>query len=288
MAAAAYAAIQQKNITYANPPSSFEEFGQRIRLADAVLEQHLGTCMDMTLLYVACIEAMGLNPIMVMMRGHIFAGVWLVDDSFSNTIMDDPTHIEKRMASGINELLVLECTAMNAGHSSDFDDANKLALNSVADYKNFEFVIDIARARSMGVRPLPVRVVTDAGFVIKHEERKEKDVTSAPTSVGETFDLSNIDEKEKVQVSKQLQWERKLLDLSMRNMLINMRFTKAVVPLLAENLGMIEDLLSDGEEFQVLPRPDNMEIQGEETPIKVLTDLGPISEFISLEGKHNK
>lgn len=288
MAAAAYAAIQQKNITYANPPSSFEEFGQRIRLADAVLEQHLGTCMDMTLLYVACIEAMGLNPIMVMMRGHIFAGVWLVDDSFSNTIMDDPTHIEKRMASGINELLVVECTAMNAGHSSDFDHANKLALNSVADYKNFEFVIDIARARSMGVRPLPVRVMTDAGFVIKYEERKEKDVTSAPTSVGETFDLSNIDEKEKVQVSKQLQWERKLLDLSMRNMLINMRFTKAVVPLLAENLGMIEDLLSDGEEFQVLSRPDNMEIQGEETPIKVLTDLGPFSEFISLEGKHKK
>ena len=39
MAAAAFAAIQQKNITYANPPASFEEFGQRIRLADAVLEQ---------------------------------------------------------------------------------------------------------------------------------------------------------------------------------------------------------------------------------------------------------
>lgn len=30
MAAAVYAAIQQKNITYAEPPSSFEEFGQRI------------------------------------------------------------------------------------------------------------------------------------------------------------------------------------------------------------------------------------------------------------------
>ena len=38
MAAAVYAAIQQKNITYAEPPSSFEVFGQRIRLADAVLD----------------------------------------------------------------------------------------------------------------------------------------------------------------------------------------------------------------------------------------------------------
>lgn len=286
MAAAAYAAIQQKNITYANPPSSFEMFGQRIRLADAVLEQHLGTCMDMTLLYVACLEAMGLNPIMVMMHGHIFAGVWLVDDSFSDTIMDDPTHLEKRMASGINEILVVECTAMNAGHSLDFDRANKAALDHVADYRNFEFVIDVARARSMGIRPLPVRVMTDAGFVVKHEERSEKDVTSAPTSVGQTFDLSNLGEK--VQATKQLQWERKLLDMSMRNMLINMRFTKAVVPLLAEDLGIIEDSLSDGEEFQVLPRPDNMAIQGEGIPIEALTDLGPFSEFIALEGKHKK
>lgn len=39
MAAAAYAAIQQKNITYAST-ASFEACGQRVRLADAVLEQH--------------------------------------------------------------------------------------------------------------------------------------------------------------------------------------------------------------------------------------------------------
>ena len=214
MAAAAYVAIQQKNITYANPPSSFEIFGQRIRLADAVLEQHLGTCLDMTLLYVACLEAMGLNPIMVMMHGHIFAGVWLVDDSFSDTIMDDPSHLEKRMATGINELLVVECTAMNAGHSYDFDKAVKMAEGSVSDYANFEFVIDVARARSMGIRPLPVRVFTNAGFVVQHEDRNEKYVTNVPTEVGKTFDLSDL--AEKTEVTKQFQWERKLLDLSMR------------------------------------------------------------------------
>ena len=286
MAAAAYAAIQQKNITYANPPSSFEIFGQRIRLADAVLEQHLGTCLDMTLLYVACLEAMGLNPVMVMMHGHIFAGVWLIDDSFSDTIMDDPSHLEKRMAAGINELLVVECTAMNAGHTCDFDKAVKLAEANVSDYGKFEFVIDVARARSMGIRPLPVRVLTAAGFVVKHEDRKEKDVTSAPSEVGETFDLSNLSEK--AEATKQLQWERKLLDLSMRNMLINLRFTKAVVPLLCSNIGILEDALTDGEEFQVLPRPDNMDIKGDGIPVEALTDIGPFREFIELESKHKK
>ena len=55
MAAAAYAAIQERNITYSNPPSSFEELGQRVRLCDTVMEQHLGTCMDMTLLYASVV-----------------------------------------------------------------------------------------------------------------------------------------------------------------------------------------------------------------------------------------
>ena len=285
MAAAAYAAIQQKNITYANPPASFEEFGQRIRLADAVLEQHLGTCMDMTLLYCACLEAMGLNPVMVLIQGHIFAGVWLVEDSFSDTIMDDPSQLQKRMSNGIHEIMVVECTAMNAGKNYDFDKACKLAEANVADYDRFNFVIDVTRARSMGIRPLPVRVKTDAGFEVKHEDREYSEVTSASAVDLNNFDFSKLGGKQ--ETTKQLQWERKLLDLSMRNMLINLRFTKAVVPLLCNNVGTLEDALTEGEEFSVLPRPDNMEINGEIT-VEALTDLGPFQEYIELESKHKK
>jgi len=287
MAAAAYAAIQQRNITYAEPPSSFEEFGQRIRLADAVLEQHMGTCMDMTLLYVACLEAMGLNPVMVMMKGHIFAGVWLIEESFSDMIMDDPSQLEKRMSKGIHEMIVVECTAMCSGKIRNFDEAITLAEHNVSNYGNFAFVIDVCRARSMGIRPLPVRVKTDAGFKVQHEDRKENDVTSVPTAVGATFDLPHSKEKE--QVTKQTQWERKLLDLSMRNMLINMRMTKAVVPLLSSDVGILEDALADGEEFQVLPRPADMAISGDGgVPVEALGELGPFKDFIALESKHKR
>lgn len=286
MAAAAYAAIQQKNITYANPPSSFELLGQRIRLADAVLSQHMGTCIDMTLLYVACLEAMGLNPIMILMHGHIFAGVWLVDDSFSDTIIDDPSQLEKRMANGICELLVVECTAMNAGKSRDFDDAVKIAENNVSNYAIFSFAIDVKRARSMGVRPLPVRIMTDAGFVIEHKEREDGDVTTAPKNIGDMFDLSHIDEKH--ETTKQQQWEHKLLDLSLRNMLINMRFTKTVVPLLCSNICLLEDALTDGEEFQVLSRPDNMIVSEDGVVVEALTNLGTFNEYIELESGHKK
>lgn len=287
MAAAAYAAIQQNNITYAEPPSSFEALGQRIRLADAVLDQHLGTCMDMTLLYVACLEAMGLNPVMVMMKGHIFAGVWLVEESFSDMIMDDPSQLEKRMSRGIHEMVVVECTAMCAGKSRSFDEAVTLAEHHVSNYGSFAFVIDVKRARSMGIRPLPVRVKTMDGFEVQHEDRKEKDVTDASQNKVEIFDLTDSSPKD--QVTKLTQWERKLLDLSLRNMLINMRITKAVVPLLSSDVSILEDALSDGEEFRVMPRPADMSINGDAViPIEALGDMGPFADFIALESKHKR
>lgn len=287
MAAAAYAAIQEKNIIYAEAPSSFEAFGQRIRLTDAVLDQHMGNCMDLTLLYTACLEAMGLNPIMVLMRGHIFAGVWLIQDSFADMITEDPSQLEKRMSKGIGEMIAVECTAMCAGKSYSFDEAVSLAEQNISDYRNFEFVIDVRRARSMGIRPLPMRIRTDGGFEVLHEERRAKDVTDAPAAVEDRFDLPQQNEKE--EVTKQTQWERKLLDLSLRNMLINMRRTKAVVPLFSSDIATIEDALADGEEFQVLPRPADMSAAaGGGLSVEALGEPGTFSDFITLESRHHR
>lgn len=286
MAAAAYAAIQQKNITYAEPPSSFESSGQRIRLADAVLDQNLGTCMDMTLLYVACLEQMGLNPVMILMNGHIFAGVWLIDESFSDIITPDPSQIEKRMSKGIHEMTVVECTAMCAGNHSSFDEAVAKAENNVANYGNFAFAIDVKRARSMGIHPLPIRVKTAEGFKVEHEDRKKKDITGQSKKEVEIFDLPDSFTKD--QLTKRSNWERKLLDLSLRNLLINMRMTKSIVPLLASDVSILEDALSDGEEFQVMPRPAEMRLPKDGVYIEMLSNLGTFEDYINLESKHHR
>lgn len=286
MAAAAYAAIQQKNITYASA-ASFEACGQRVRLADAVLEQHLGNCMDLTLLYTACLEAMDLNPFMVVVEGHIFAGVWLVDGAFADILVDDPSQLEKRMAKGIQELMVVECTAMCSGQNVSFDEAAAMARRRVSNYGKFYFAIDVKRARSRGIRPLPVRVQTANGFEVLHEDRKEKEVTGASDSKIEVFDFSDCTEK--TQVTKLTQWERKLLDLSLRNMLINMRVTKSVVPVLSADIGSLEDALFDGEAFQVMSRPANVGVNpAAESQIELLNKLGELSEFISFESKHKR
>lgn len=287
MAAAVFAAIQERNITYAVPPASFEDVGQRVRLADAIMEQHLATCLDLTLLYTACLEAMGLNPFMVLMKGHIFGGLWLVDNSFADPIEEDPSQLEKRMASGIHEVLVVECTQMCAGITQDFDGAVQSAKGQLSQYEKFYFAIDVLRSRKSGIRPLPIRIKTDTGFVIDHGDRDEKDVTSDPNALGTTYKYDNTFTD--TQVTKVVQWERKLLDLSLRNMLINMRLTKNIVPLLSTSISDFEDALAEGEEFKVLPRPLEWEMNGVSSyTLESTNELGPYADLIALECKHRK
>lgn len=55
-----------------------------------------------------------------------------------------------------------------------FDEAAAMAKRRVSNYGKFYFAIDVKRARSRGIRPLPIRVQTANGFEVLHEDRKEK------------------------------------------------------------------------------------------------------------------
>ena len=128
---------------------------------------------------------------MVVVEGHIFAGVWLVDGAFADILVDDPSQLEKRMAKGIQELTVVECTAMCSGQNVSFDEAAAMAKRRVSNYGKFYFAIDVKRARSRGIRPLPIRVQTANGFEVLHEDRKEKEVTGGSDSKIEIFDKTD-------------------------------------------------------------------------------------------------
>ena len=178
LAAAAYAAIQKKNIVYAEPPASFSIPGQRIRTPETIMEQRLGTCMDMTLLYAACLEAIGLHPLLVMMKGHIFAGVWLKERTPSelksgNVIIDNLDELRKRIDNGSDELTFIECTAMCSGKQVSFEDAEKAAKwGNLSEAEEFRFAIDVFLARTYGVKPIPSRMKDSGEYKIRIEDVK--------------------------------------------------------------------------------------------------------------------
>ena len=89
LAASLWSAVAGRSLVYANPPGSFEKVGQKTRRVGTVLGDGLATCLDSTLLFASGLEAIGLNPVLVMTQGHCFAGVWLVKKSFNRLVERD-------------------------------------------------------------------------------------------------------------------------------------------------------------------------------------------------------
>ena len=59
-------------IRYVLPPASFEKSGQKVRGPSEILERRLGTCLDTSLFYAACLEQAGLQPLIVLTDGPRF------------------------------------------------------------------------------------------------------------------------------------------------------------------------------------------------------------------------
>lgn len=160
MIGAVYNAVKEANIIYSNPPASF--FGpQRIRLCETVFEEKFATCMDMTILFASCLESFGLHPVLITAPGHIFAGVWLNSKGrLREPVLSDAKLIQRYVEDG--QLVAVECTAMNVGKDISYQEAKKIAnntLKAIADNNIPDHeCIDVQIARSMGIRPLPIRV----------------------------------------------------------------------------------------------------------------------------------
>ena len=281
--AAIYTAITEQQIIYSTIPASFEEYGQRVRLANSVMAQKLGTCLDMALLYASCLEAIGLNALIIITQGHAFAGAWLVPETFPDPTIDDVSLLTKRTAEGIYDITLVETTCMNMGHSSDFDDAVKQANGKLTDGNNFILAIDVKRARHSGIRPIPQRILHGQVWEVEEKETDipKSAVHATPQSIN-PYDLSG-NETQTV-ITKQLLWERRLLDLSLRNNLLNIRITKNTLQLIPANLSCLEDALADGEEFRILLRPADFESPAMDFGIySSIPESDPVVGFVNSE-----
>ncbi len=251
--AAVYYALQNRRLTYSSLPPSYEENGQRIRLPDTLLSQHLGNCIDITALFAACLEAIGVHPLIVFIAGHAFVGAWLVAETFPESAEDDVSLLKKRMAEGVHELCLVESTALAEHAHSSFEDAERAAAHHLDDETRFHCVVDVKRTRRGGIRPLPLRVKTETGWTFAFDaDAQDQQSVHAP----DAFTVYGGSSKtENLTPPKLTEWKRRLLDLSSRNTLLNFRATKSTIPLLSANLGDVEDNLAEHVDLQLLPIP---------------------------------
>ena len=251
--AAVYEALRSEGIVYCTPPARFEDYGQRIRLVDQVLTEKLGTCIDTSLLMASCLEQIGINPILVFLQEHAFVGAWLTPSVYPRMIGDDASLLNKELADGNNNLVLIETTCITSSSPVSFEDAVLIANQKIREEQSFLYFVDIHRCRLSHIHPLPQRVKVDGEWQVPDQGLKHEDVTTGISSLNH-YDLRL--ENTGKELSKQLIWERKLLDFSLRNNLLNMRVGRRAVPFISFEIDHLEDHLQNAEDYRITPCPD--------------------------------
>ncbi len=280
--AAIYEALRGEGLVYAAPPASYEKTGQRVRLVDRVLDEKLGTCMDLSLLMASVLESCGLHPLLVLQKGHMFVGCWLVDQYAAYSVSDDWSFLSKATANGVSQMVLLEATALASSDAIAFETAVEMGeKHLVAEQDKFVLFCDVYRSRMEGVRPLPMKVNgvwQNAG--LEHEQ--------ATTGLKEV-QTAELQLQKGAQVTRQQIWERKLLDFSLRNNLLNLRTGRRVIPFVSFDIDVLEDHIFDREDYSMQAVPVKKLLKPDEFGIydsRLYKD--ELQQLVSEDIKHNR
>lgn len=287
MVSAIYKAVQNLELIYSSMPPSFEKTGQRIRLVNQVIESKFGNCIDISLLFAACLEAINLNPILVITHGHAFVGVWLQDQRFDSMINFDQAAISKRIASGIKEITLIECTNLCKGSSIPFRTAMNTAETTVMNVDEFLLSIDVKNARSNGISPIPLLkndlLISETDSLNSKNNSSDLDEDLEIGTVYEDLELLDLSG-----LTKQKIWERKLLDLSLRNNLLNIRFTKSMLQLVDLQVNLLEDNLAEGKSYTIHPNQNQPILRRYNLYHDPIHSSQPLFQLANDEFKYNK
>lgn len=246
---------------------------QRLRSPAQIVRGRSASALDGALLIAALLERLGLHPLIVLEQEHAYAGLWLnAEGFFPRPCTEDVLALRKRVQ--LKEVLLFDTGLL--GQGAPFKEAIRLAQQRLADDERFVLVLDLAQARAAQIRPL------DAPAAPAADPR----VLEAPEVTG--AEEAAVDEPPAGPGGRLAQWQRRLLDLSLRNPLLSLRDSKVAIPLLAPDPAALEDLLADGKSFAVDPLPGNASAATpEEAAARVQSALAALAKgrlYSPLEG----
>ncbi len=254
--AAIYKAIGEIGIRYINPPASFENSGQKVRFPSEIVAQRFGTCLDLALLFAACCEQAGLRPFVFIHDGHAYSGCWLEERTMPEPAGDVLQQIRKLATDEL--ITVFETTTVADEHAGTLNDAELLARPHLQKDQAFRLALDVHGARSARIHPLPI--LGQASVAVNGTTGGAPGI-GVPTGIGtrafaEQFEVGpSGPTKAATRIDL---WKSRLLDLSLRNRLLNFRETKSTIRILSAEPEHVEDELAAERELSLRPKPKMM------------------------------
>lgn len=263
--AAIYKTMQQMSITLESLESELGDYQHAVRTPRQVVDTQHATTVELALLMASCIEACGMNALLVFLKERVMVGMWLVDSFNTQAVSDDRAFLLKASNDNLAEMELVDveaCTQQDKPLA--FDEATQRADTLLRESANeFNCFIDLKACRLQNIRPSRLIMTNEApvdaeGTTEATTDGRQDIRPVAPVEVGTT---------QQAQVTKQQIWERKLLDFSMRNNLLNMRIGKRVLPFISFAINELEDHVSNGEDYDILPSPSEQRLLPDENGI---------------------
>ena len=263
MAAAVYEALRRRGIRYAGPPASFEQAGQKVRTTAQVLDQRLGTCVDLVVTYAACLEQAGLHPLLWLVEGHALAGYLRDGGTLGQTVVTEPNMMINLAESG--QMVPVEAAFYETGPDGTFAMAVAQGKRHLAVPDALFGLIDVHAARRAGTRPLLAeddRPVEPAAQRHEHAVEDDGGLTLPADLLARPDEDDVLLEVEDDAPPRVRQWKRALLDLSTRNRLLNLRPSAEVLDLYVpgDSLAQLDDIVHEGKLISLIAQDDLSEL----------------------------
>ncbi|WP_237160384.1 DUF3320 domain-containing protein [Mycolicibacter engbaekii] len=218
IAQAVFETIRDCDVRYAEPPASWGLEGQKVRTPAEVLEGRLGTCLDTTLTMAAVLEQAGINSTIWVLGGHAFLGYWRVDSTLPNVSTTEAVDVVNLV--DLDQIRLVETTLLTGGaQAGDFSaaTASPRTKHLSTDLSNILGITDVRQARSARIYPLPSHATDRDGNITVFEYQPGAGPVIAPYVRSEAVPQT----PQEAVPERVRQWKNALLDLSLRNRLIN-------------------------------------------------------------------
>lgn len=319
-----YDTLRQRGLARVDPAPGFTRLGERIRTPDEIAREHKGTPLDLATWVAAALESVGLFAVITIYEDEVAVGVWTREHHFPDPVVDDSLWLRKR--SELGDVVSFGVHDVWGASTLPFDDAVHAQLESLGTRDDFECAIDGRAARIARVLPLGHRRTAndspEANPASAPETTPDRTPNEESTVTGDARDASvdrapatpddaaledttasspatpspsTAEENAACAESsattpaeaRRARWRRRLLDLTLRNRLLNFVSTKKTLPLHVADPARLEDALSLGRRFTIETMPESLALDAAALP-PYLTDRLERGELITSIGRDER
>lgn len=241
--ASVFSAIRNLNVERAECPGHFSDVP--VGNIAEIVEERKANPVAMAVFAASCLEAAKLHPVIVLGAEKIGVGVWLYESCFSTAVQDDMSVIGRYIADGVNNLSVIDAEDLFAHKNASFTTSSAHFADALARGKT-EICLDVKRCRIGGVYPMPIKVKNGSSYEILGDSQFSYDAKPREIIDADKFTLERGSTKEG-------SWQRRLLDLSQKNNLLNFRYRRDCIHLVTADLSSYLDGIAKLNKFTLQP-----------------------------------